>query len=114
MVPLRLPSPPAAVLADTFRHNRRCPRWRDRAGDVSAGSQQVADAIMAGLQESAAMSCWDLITAYEPGAAGSNAEGDLITVIQPDGQRDTYRLVRRTPTSGGFGYSFSMEPVSPP
>lgn len=39
------------------------------------------------------------------------AEVDLVDVIQPDGQRDTYRVAGRTPTAGGFGVSLSLEPA---
>lgn len=38
-------------------------------------------------------------------------EGDLITVVQPDGERDTYRLTGRTPTADGFGVTFQTERV---
>jgi len=39
------------------------------------------------------------------------SEGDLITVIQPDGSEEKYRLTRKTPTSDRFGWSFEFSPV---
>lgn len=38
-------------------------------------------------------------------------EGDVIEVVQPDGERETYRLTSATPTADGFGVTFEMEPV---
>jgi hypothetical protein len=40
-------------------------------------------------------------------------EGDLIEVIQPDGERETYRLAKATPTADGSGVSFEMERAEP-
>ena len=41
------------------------------------------------------------------------AEGDLIEVIQPDGEHETYRLTSATPTKDGFGVTFQMELAEP-
>jgi hypothetical protein len=38
-------------------------------------------------------------------------EGDLIEVIQPDGEHETYRLVSATPAEDGSVVTFQMEPV---
>lgn len=40
-------------------------------------------------------------------------EGDLIEVIQPDGEHGTYRLASATPAADGFGVSFQMERAEP-
>jgi hypothetical protein len=37
------------------------------------------------------------------------SEGDLIEVIQPDGQHETYRLTGKKPTADGLGVTFDME-----
>jgi hypothetical protein len=37
------------------------------------------------------------------------SEGDLITVVQPDGEHETYRLAKAAPTADGFGVTFQME-----
>lgn len=47
----------------------------------------------------------------EPPAILAAKEGDLIEVIQPDGERETYRLASAEPTADGFGVTFQMEPV---
>jgi hypothetical protein len=38
-------------------------------------------------------------------------EGDLIEVIQPDGERETYRLASAEPSEDGISVTFKMEPV---
>lgn len=38
-------------------------------------------------------------------------EGDVVEVVQPDGERETYRLTSATPTADGFGVTFQVEPV---
>jgi hypothetical protein len=81
---------------------------------VSTGSQAFADNILRHLTESPP-SGWTLVTAHEPAphpAIFAAEEGDAITVVQPDGTSDHYRLTSAEPTADGFGVTFHMEPAT--
>lgn len=39
------------------------------------------------------------------------SDGDLITVVQPDGTRETYRLTKATPSGDGFSVTFQVQRV---
>jgi hypothetical protein len=79
---------------------------------VSTGSQAFADGVIRHLTESPPPG-WALVTGYEPEPPAILAakEGDVIEVVQPDGERETYRVVSATPTASGSGVTFQMEPV---
>jgi hypothetical protein len=50
-------------------------------------------------------------TEPEPPAILAAKEGDLIEVIQPDGERETYRLASAEPSEDGIMVTFHLEPV---